>query len=116
MVRRPRRRRGVMAMAIAFMLAVPLLASPSTRGTLAAPTVRAGGKLVMAFYYMWFGPNDFNRGENPDRPIAPYISDHADVIDRQVSEAKQAGIDAFISAWSGTGTETDANFPKLLDT
>jgi hypothetical protein len=32
-----------------------------------------------------------------------------------VKEAKGAGIDGFISAWTGVGTDTDANFARLLD-
>src|SRR5437867_4051143 len=82
-----------------------------------APTARAqgGDKLVLAFFYPWYGPNDFIRGQMNDRPVAPYISDHQDVMERQVREAKSAGIDAFISSWQGAGTETDRNFEKLLD-
>ncbi|MEO8285590.1 MAG: endo-1,3-alpha-glucanase family glycosylhydrolase [Chloroflexota bacterium] len=36
-------------------------------------------------------------------------------MDRQVREAHDAGIDGFIASWSGTGTDTDANFARLLD-
>ncbi|MFL5734487.1 MAG: endo-1,3-alpha-glucanase family glycosylhydrolase [Chloroflexia bacterium] len=107
--------RGISVAAMALMLAAPLLAGAAAPRALAGPSRQPGDKLVMAFYYMWYGPDEFNRGMNPDRPVAPYISDHQDVIDRQVSEAKQGGIDAFVSSWTGTGTETDANFPKLLD-
>ncbi len=82
----------------------------------ATPSVVPGDKLVLAFYYMWYGPGDFDKGQMSDRPASPYISDHADVIERQVSEAKSAGIDAFISSWTGTDTETDKSLPTLLDT
>lgn len=97
------------------MLIAPIAAARPA-GTIAAPASQPGEKLVLAFYYMWYGPGDFDKGQMTDRPVAPYISDHQDVIDRQVSEAKDAGIDAFISSWSGTDTETDRNFPRLLDT
>src|SRR3954453_21077204 len=107
--------RGISVAAMALMLAAPLLAGAAAPRALAGPSRQPGDKLVMAFYYMWYGPDEFNRGQNPDRPVAPYISDHQDVIERQVTEAGQAGINAFISSWTGTGTETDANFPKLLD-
>src|SRR5438552_3923843 len=111
---RLRLKRGIVAAAIVSILAVPLLAPPSPN-TQAAPAMQAGDKLVLAFYYIWYGPNDFDPRRMPNLPATPYISDHQDVIERQVSEAKQAGIDAFISSWTGTGTETDVNFPKLLD-
>ncbi|MGI8685951.1 MAG: endo-1,3-alpha-glucanase family glycosylhydrolase [Acidimicrobiales bacterium] len=71
---------------------------------------------MLAFYYMWYGPDAFSPTRQSDQPAAPYISDHPDVIDRQVREAQAAGIDAFISSWTGTGTETDRNFSRLLDT
>jgi hypothetical protein len=88
-------------------------AAPASRA--AATSTLAGEKLVLAFYYMWYGPNSFDAGQMSDLPVQPYISDHPDVIQRQVKEAKAAGIDAFIASWTGTGTETDANIPKLLD-
>src|SRR3954451_20236123 len=86
---------GISVVVIALILAIPLRAALLAPSTLAAPAGVAGDKLVMAFYYMWYGPDDFNRGQNPDRPVAPYISDHQDVIERQVTEAGQAGINAF---------------------
>jgi hypothetical protein len=104
----------------ASLLCLPLLLAAlplSPLLSVAAPQAAvAGPKLLLAFYYMWYGPSDFDRGQMPDHPVASYISDHADVIDRQVREAQGAGIDAFISSWEGAGTETDVNFPKLLDT
>lgn len=86
-----------------------------THPTSAAPSTQAGPKLVMAFYYPWFERKDFINGQMRDRPSAPYNSDNPDVMARQVREARDAGIDAFITAWTGPGTETDENFPKLLD-
>src|SRR5687768_6526880 len=98
------------ALIVSFaLLSVP----PVTRG---AATTQTGSKLVLAFHYMWFSPADFNKGQMSDRPVSPYNSEQAEVIDRQVREAKGAGIDGFISAWTGTGTPTDALFQRLLDT
>jgi hypothetical protein len=70
---------------------------------------------VLAFYYMWYGPGFFDGGQLSERPLQPYVSDRPDVIERQVREAKGAGIDAFIASWTGAGTETDVNIPRLLD-
>jgi hypothetical protein len=105
--------RGFAVAALVCLLAVPFVAGPAAPAQ-AAPGRQPGEKLLLAFYYMWYGPNDFDPNRMIDRPANPYISDHGDVIARQVSEAKNAGIDAFISSWEGTGTETDVNFPKLL--
>jgi len=81
----------------------------------AAPGHAGGGpKLLLAFYYMWYGPTSFGNSQMSDAPAAPYISDHPDVIERQVTEAQGAGIDAFVSSWQGVGSDTAKNFGKLL--
>ncbi|HMA34567.1 MAG TPA: endo-1,3-alpha-glucanase family glycosylhydrolase [Chloroflexia bacterium] len=104
--------RAVALLAVLLVLVtLPLGATPGR----AAPPAQASDKLVLAFYYMWYGPTSFGSGQMSDRPAAPYISDHPDVIDRQVREAQAAGIDAFVSSWEGSGTEVDRNFGKLLD-
>jgi hypothetical protein len=109
--------RALAVLSMALLLGASVLpARPvAMAASTAAPASQAGGKLVLAFYYMWYGPGDFDRGQMPDRPVAPYASGQAEVIDRQVREARDAGIDAFISSWTGPGTETDKNFPALLD-
>jgi hypothetical protein len=93
------------------LLALPIHA-PQTK---AAPTTQAGNKLALAFYYMWFGPADFDKGQMSDRPNTPYDSSKPEVMERQVKEARDAGIDGFIAAWTGAGTPTDDNFARLLD-
>ncbi|MDQ3929711.1 MAG: glycoside hydrolase family 99-like domain-containing protein [Chloroflexota bacterium] len=108
------KKRTVPAVPLALLLsllALPLL-TPQTR---AAPPTQAGNKLVLAFYYMWFGPADFAGGQMSDTPTAPYDSSKPEVIERQVREARGAGIDGFIAAWTGAGTPTDDNFTRLLD-
>src|SRR5205807_3992311 len=67
------------------------------------------------FYYTWFMPATFDNGQMTDRPVAPYNSSLADTMNRQVSQARSAGIDAFITSWTGSGTDTDKNFAQLLD-
>nr|AIA15982.1 Glycosyltransferase WbsX [uncultured bacterium] len=86
-----------------------------TGGVAARPApVVDGPKLVLAFFYCWYGPTSFDQGQMSDRPAPPYISDHDDVIDRQIRQAQQAGIDAFIYSWMGQGDVTANNFPKVL--
>src|SRR5689334_24621877 len=77
----------------------------------------AGPKLVLAFYYCWYGPDSFTNEpgrQMSDRPATAYISDHTDVIDRQIVQAQGAGIDGFIYSWMGHGDVTANNFPKVL--
>ncbi|HYO51026.1 MAG TPA: endo-1,3-alpha-glucanase family glycosylhydrolase [Chloroflexia bacterium] len=101
---------------VALALLLSLLALPlPTPQTDAAPSPQASNKLALAFYYMWFGPADFNKGQMSDTPAAPYDSSKPEIMERQVREARDAGIDGFIAAWTGTGTPTDDNFARLLD-
>jgi glycosyl hydrolase family 99 len=102
----------IVALALLLTLLAPPLPTPQTN---AAPTTQASNKLALAFYYMWFGPSDFAKGQMSDTPTAPYDSSKPEVIERQVREARDAGIDGFIAAWTGTGTPTDDNFARLLD-
>jgi hypothetical protein len=87
----------------------------SATATVSPPTERAGDPLVLAFYYMWYSPADFAKDQMSDQPVTPYDSTDPFVIERQVLEAKDAGIDAFITSWTGIATPTDANFEKLLE-
>ncbi len=114
----PHLRRCGRSLAVLFALLLTTMTGlpaplPTTH---AAPAAQSTNRLLLAFYYMWYGPTSFNSGQMSDQPTAPYISDHPDVVERQVAEAKAAGIDAFISSWEGSGTETDRNFALLLDT
>ena len=105
---------GKIRLVLALLLLLPVLA---VRGdpALASPPEQASSKLVLAFYYMWFSAENFKSGQMSDTPVTPYDSSDAAVMERQVREAKGAGIDGFIAAWTGTGTETDKNLAKLLD-
>ncbi len=49
-----------------------------------------------------------------DLPTIKYDSSADATIDRQLTEAAQAGITGFISSWWGPGDVTDNNFVKLL--
>lgn len=73
---------------------------------------------VLAFYYMWYGLDDWNGGKpiagynlNPD----PYASGDPAVIDRHIQQARDAGIEGFIVSWHGAGSETDGNLKTLVE-
>src|SRR4051812_20549918 len=109
------RSRALLAVVMVASLALTWLAgnSGSVAGHPAATVT--GPKLVLAFFYPWYGPGAFDQGKTSDRPTTPYISDHPDVIDRQITEAQAAGIDGFIVEWAGNGDITANNFPALFD-
>lgn len=91
-------------------------------------------RLVLAFYYPWYGTPDSPGGngkwihwEGVDRdkkaiasstnyPVGgPYDSMDGKVIERHCREAKGAGIDGFIVSWWGAGTLEDRALPRVLD-
>ena len=96
--------------ALALLLLVTVPAFPASAGS---------GRLVLAFYYAWFEPASFGPGKTSDVPPLPYRSSDRATIERQVSQAKGAGIDAFVQSWygprDGPDNQTESNFRTLLD-
>jgi uncharacterized protein YraI len=76
------------------------------------------GPLVLAFYYAWFDQNTWASGQSVDLPAEPYNSADRAAIERHVSQAQSAGIDALVQAWYGpqeANNQTETNFRTLLD-
>ena len=83
----------------------------------AAPAVEAQRQpTVLAFFYGWYNPDQWNDPNLIDRPAEPYNSADAGVIARQISQAQSAGIDGFVMSWFGPGEPyTSSVFGGLLD-
>ncbi len=75
-------------------------------------------KQVLAFYYGWYGaPGHVTLDDAPEQPAGgPYDSLDPATIERQVKQAKSAGLTGFIASWWGRGDRTDQQLPHLLDT
>ena len=99
--------RSMLLSGVILAVAAILLSAPTA---LAAPE-----RPVLAFYYPWYSPWQFNRAAMWDVPVSPYESDSRATVERQVSEARSAGITGFISSWWGKDNRTDKNFATLLD-
>jgi glycoprotein endo-alpha-1,2-mannosidase len=90
----------------------------------------AGGAIVSAFYYPWFGtsPEDgqyahwAQNGHAPPVDIAsnyypaygPYSSSNAAVIAAQFSELQRAGIDELAVSWWGRGSPEDERLQEIV--
>ncbi len=100
----------VLGAAILFGLFTVLSVLPTSEGK-PLPT-RA------AFFYPWF-PSTWGNLADPFTNYTPtfgfYDSQDDAVIDQELSLAKRANIDAFISSWWGQGHHTDAAVQHILD-
>ncbi len=80
------------------------------------PAAQAGDeRLVLAFYYAWYDQKTWTSGQTPDVPLTPYVSANRETMIRHITQAQQAGIDAFVLNWWGVGNQTDRNLQTLLD-
>ncbi len=108
-------------------LPVSALAGAELRVRVREPAVP---KMVLAFYYPWYGnPQGVSGrwyhwdmvsyreiGTATDYPLlGPYDSWDPRVVRSHIRMAKAAGIDGFVSSWWGPGTFEDEAFARMLD-
>lgn len=72
-------------------------------------------RMAWALYYPWYSLNGWESSQLRDQPQFPYDSSDPVAIERQIIQAKGAGIDGFISSWWGPGSKTDSNLAIVLD-
>jgi LysM repeat protein len=93
---------------------------PATSQPAIAPpgAASSGDRPVVAFYYAWYGLDQWTAGKVPDIPAVPYASKDRNAIVRHVEQAQSAGIDAFAVAWYGPrvrNNQTETNFQTMLE-
>ena len=57
---------------------------------------------VLAYYYIWFDNQSWERAKKDYPLLGRYSSDDADVMRQHIRWAKSAGINGFIVSWKGT--------------
>jgi hypothetical protein len=84
------------------MLAIIAVISVMLAGLVpASPVAAASTAPVLAVYYAWYGLPSWDPNKMSDLPTTPYNSADTATIQRQVAQAKSAGIDAFEVDWYG---------------
>ena len=81
----------------------PPVAGGAQPGTLRGST--AAAVPLLAYYYIWFNANSWNRAKTDYPLIGKYSSSDVGVMRQQIEEAKSAGIDGFIVSWKDTATD-----------
>jgi Glycosyl hydrolase family 99 len=59
---------------------------------------------LLAYYYIWYNHNSWNRGKTDYPVLGRYSSGNKKVMTKHIRWAKQAGIDGFIVSWKSTQT------------
>ncbi len=57
---------------------------------------------VLAYYYIWYDSNSWDRAKTDTPLLGTYTSDDLTVMRKHIKEAKAAGIDGFIVSWKST--------------
>jgi len=79
---------------------VALMAGIGLPSVAAAATPTAAKALpVLAYYYIWFTPNSWNRAKVDFPLLGRYSSEDATVMQRHVRWAQASGIDGFLVSW-----------------
>jgi hypothetical protein len=83
-------------------------------GGLAATAAGAARPIpVLAYYYIWYNPESWNRAKIDYPLLGRYSSDDTKVLEQHVKWAQYAGIDGFIVSWKHTPA-LDARLRKLI--
>lgn len=69
---------------------------------------------VMAYYYIWFQPDSWDRAKKDYPTLGRYSSDDRAIMEQHIRWAKAAGIDGFIVSWKST-FQLDSRLEQLMD-
>src|SRR5512142_212605 len=87
---------------LAAVLCTVLLATATTRAPQASPVRASSPVPILAYYYIWFDSNSWNRAKIDYPLLGRYTSDDKAVMRQHIEWAKAAGITGFLVSWKGT--------------
>lgn len=103
------RRCSALLLVLCAALALPALPSAHAQGG------DASAKPVLAYYFPWYEPSDWNAARMSDLPAPAYSGGDDGTIARHLQQAADSGIDGFICSWFGPSEpRLTARCDKLL--
>ena len=97
----------------------------SARFSTSADLLRTGGplpappplnsRLVLAFFYPWWNPDNWSSPIFIDRPLQPYSTESVSDLSRVMTQAKDAGLDALVVSWSGKAFDGGIDNRRMLN-
>lgn len=69
---------------------------------------------TMAYYYIWYDTNSWNRAKSDYPLLGRYSSDDRAIMEEHVRMAQEAGIEGFIVSWKSTYS-LDSRLEQLMD-
>src|SRR5512142_224992 len=87
---------------LAAVLCTVLLATATTRAPQASPVRASSPVPILAYYYIWFDSNSWNRAKIDYPLLGRYTSDDKAVMRQHIEWAKAAGISGFLVSWKST--------------
>jgi hypothetical protein len=104
------RQASLVSLGLVIAVLVASGCSPSRRG---APAAVSNPIPVLAYYYIWFDPQSWNRAKTDYPILGRYSSSNVDVMRQHIRWAKEAGITGFIVSWKSTDT-LNGRLEKLI--
>jgi hypothetical protein len=95
-------------------LKIPQAATSSSSSAQVAPPSTANPLPVLAYYYIWYNSNSWDRAKTDIPLLGTYTSDDLAVMRQHIREAKAAGITGFIVSWKSTD-ELNHRLKQLAD-
>jgi len=85
-----------------WLITAALVLASCTTATVQDAKTSADPIPVLAYYYIWFDPQSWERAKTDYPLLGRYSSSDTDVMRQHIQWAKEAGVDGFIVSWKST--------------